>query len=194
MKAPVCAASDILLLMLLLLHSVSASAEYVYEHLLMLTCSRLHLLQILRSMWCRVTVVKEELPFDMLMMTLLMMMTLLLLLLLNPSFPAEAEEYVVPAEQLEGGDPQEAFFRVTVLEEELRVMAPDLGAIQVRCPKHAPTCMTAALYDRCVTWAATPSCMPEGKLWFNKCKLAHAYAVLSASCTGPRIQTWEQSR
>jgi hypothetical protein len=46
--------------------------------------------------------------------------------------PAEAEEYVVPAEQLEGGDPQEAFFRVTVLEEELRVMAPDLGAIQVR--------------------------------------------------------------
>jgi hypothetical protein len=37
----------------------------------------------------------------------------------------------VPAEQLEGGDPQEAFFRVTVLEEELRVMAPDLGAIQV---------------------------------------------------------------
>jgi hypothetical protein len=44
---------------------------------------------------------------------------------------ADAEEYMVPAEQLEGGDPQEAFFRVTVLEEELRVMAPDLGAIQV---------------------------------------------------------------
>jgi hypothetical protein len=39
---------------------------------------------------------------------------------------------VVPAEQLEDGDPQEAFFRLTVLEEELRVMEPDLGAIQVR--------------------------------------------------------------
>jgi hypothetical protein len=49
----------------------------------------------------------------------------------------------VPPEQLEGGDPQEAFFRVTVLEEELRVMAPDLGAIQVIF-----VCST----DRCSVW------------------------------------------
>lgn len=31
----------------------------------------------------------------------------------------------------EAGESQDAFFKVSILEEELRVMAPDLGAIQV---------------------------------------------------------------
>jgi len=35
---------------------------------------------------------------------------------------------VVPEE---AGESQDAFFKVSILEEELRVMAPDLGAIQV---------------------------------------------------------------
>lgn len=39
-----------------------------------------------------------------------------------------AEPYEVPDE---AGDSQDAFFKVSVLEEELRVMNPDLGAIQV---------------------------------------------------------------
>jgi hypothetical protein len=39
-----------------------------------------------------------------------------------------AEPYEVPEE---AGDSQDAFFKVSVLEEELRVMNPDLGAIQV---------------------------------------------------------------
>lgn len=38
--------------------------------------------------------------------------------------------YEVPADVGVGAN--DAFYKVTVLEEELRVMAPDLGAIQVR--------------------------------------------------------------
>lgn len=40
-----------------------------------------------------------------------------------------AEPYVVPDD---AGDKDDAFFRVNVLDEELRVMSPDLTAIQVR--------------------------------------------------------------
>lgn len=36
----------------------------------------------------------------------------------------------VPSEEELAGSSQEAFFKVTVLEEELRVMQPDLTAIQ----------------------------------------------------------------
>lgn len=45
-----------------------------------------------------------------------------------PVFLMPAEPYEVPEE---AGDSQDAFFKVSVLEEELRVMNPDLGAIQV---------------------------------------------------------------
>jgi hypothetical protein len=49
-----------------------------------------------------------------------------LLLLLLPT--EGSEPYVVPAD---AGDKDDAFFRVNVLDEELRVMSPDLTAIQV---------------------------------------------------------------
>ncbi|WIA28149.1 hypothetical protein OEZ86_010718 [Tetradesmus obliquus] len=61
-------------------------------------------------------------------------------------YQPDAEEYVVPVEQLEGGSAQEAFFRVTVLEEELRVMAPDLGAIQAYRDKEADFAARQAEY------------------------------------------------
>jgi hypothetical protein len=40
-----------------------------------------------------------------------------------------SEPYVVPDD---AGDKDDAFFKVSVLDEELRVMNPDLSAIQVR--------------------------------------------------------------
>ncbi|WIA08081.1 hypothetical protein OEZ85_007544 [Tetradesmus obliquus] len=61
-------------------------------------------------------------------------------------YQPDAEEYVVAVEQLEGGSAQEAFFRVTVLEEELRVMAPDLGAIQAYRDKEADFAARQAEY------------------------------------------------
>lgn len=42
----------------------------------------------------------------------------------------------VPQEVLEGS-PDEAFFQVTVLEEQLRGMSPDLGAIEAYAAKEA---------------------------------------------------------
>ncbi|KAF8072407.1 SMC4 [Scenedesmus sp. PABB004] len=55
------------------------------------------------------------------------------------------EEYAVPAEALTG-DSAEAFFRVTVLEEELRVMAPDLSAIAAYREKEADFAARQAEY------------------------------------------------
>lgn len=59
-------------------------------------------------------------------------------------------EYVVSPEELEGSE-QDAFFRVTVLEEELRVMAPDLTAIQVR-PACPTACCAAHAVPCCAAW------------------------------------------
>jgi hypothetical protein len=42
----------------------------------------------------------------------------------------EEEPPAVPEDEALAGDAAAAYFRVTVLEEELRVMAPDLGAIE----------------------------------------------------------------
>eukprot|EP00775_Hariotina_reticulata_P001241 gene1241-1581_t len=59
--------------------------------------------------------------------------------------PANAAEYVVSKEQL-AGDSKEAFFKVTVLEEELRVMSPDLSAIQAYMEKEADFAAKQAEY------------------------------------------------
>lgn len=51
------------------------------------------------------------------------------LLALQSLTSGATNEYTPTEEELKGSS-QDAFYKVTVLEEELRVMQPDLGAIQ----------------------------------------------------------------